>query len=326
MADENKPVAITPRVHKPKIKKEKSTQNESKDKTSTGVVRKSKHAGRTDHREEEQEQKPKKKHVKKPCNNKEKEKQKKKDCNDNECIIPTPKPYCEESKIVGKGLAALQAAIAIGNLNATGQAFATIGRIFGGLNGFLGPVESILAANTIFDVVVEAKLSRNKTLIPFVQNFAAAGVSLVVAVLQFLGIGLGDFVVALKVTKAALLVVLKIVYRIFRVRSCPKTITELKGVLDAGLVLLMLSNVIYTLIASVPPPNQTLPVMKITPLPTSSAIAIPTTTTTTPLPPMTSASFQVKLKKTPTFTSAQQVADWITRELPAYVDDIIATH
>lgn len=219
------------------------------------------------------------------------------------------KEKCNDSKIVGRGLRALQLAIAVGNAQATAQSIVAIGRIYGGISGVLDPLEVILAVNAIFDVTRRARLSRNKELVPFVQLFAVAGITLLAYIKAILGWSTLEFRRALRLVKAALLFILQLLYGIFPVRKCPTTTRELKHVLDAGVVLLILSNLLFSIIAlfPLPPPNPFVP----GPAVVVASKSVPRIDATPAVDTGVVVVAQMRVGAPPVFKTAEDVANWI---------------
>jgi uncharacterized membrane-anchored protein YitT (DUF2179 family) len=166
-----------------------------------------------------------------------------------------PSPTCDESKIVGEGLASLQTAIA--TLFAPFELATELvtGFLYSGFAGLVGvtPLQVIEAANTVFDIVNDAQLSKNKTLVSFVTPFANNIVVLAVAVYTVISPippskDPAGFTALLKTIKEIASDILEVVYALFPARRCPTSTRQLKKVLDAGLLLLMLTNFVAFLI------------------------------------------------------------------------------
>jgi hypothetical protein len=167
---------------------------------------------------------------------------------------PTPTPICDGSgsELVGEGLAAIQTAISTLFAPSDLATELVTGFLYSGFGLLveLSIQQTLDAANTVADIVAAAKLSQNKTLARFVTSFASNVVTLTVAVVTVVLDALGGspiknpdlYAEALAAAKDFALRVLDAVYRAHPVRSCPTSLRQLKDVLDAGILLLMLAN------------------------------------------------------------------------------------
>ena len=166
------------------------------------------------------------------------------------CDKPNPET-CDESKIVGEGLEALQSAIATTSVLQSLEAKLLAGFIYSGFSLLVGgptPSQVIDTANTVFDITANAKLARNKTLTVYVATFANNAVILSALVFRLVvgppALNPAKYAEALAITEEVVGDILDLVYDAYRARPCPKTTRHLRTVLDAGLALLMLSNLV----------------------------------------------------------------------------------